>query len=128
MYELIGLLIAGFWIWAIVDCIQNEPDRQTWIWLLILLNVIGAIAYFFLCYLQRNNPPLPRHFNRWTYQQKLWNAEAAAENIGKDHQFVELGKILYDMGMLERSAIAYQTALKKIPKTFRDFGARRKWR
>ena len=99
----------------IIDCIQNEPDRQIWIWILIFLSFMGAIAYFFLCYLQRNNLPLPRYFNHWTHQRQLWNAEAAAQNIGKDHQYVELGKILYDMGTLERSASAYQTALEKNP-------------
>ncbi|NER33124.1 MAG: tetratricopeptide repeat protein [Oscillatoria sp. SIO1A7] len=115
MYELIGLLIVIFMIWMVVDCIQNEPERQIWIWLLIFLNIIGAIAYFCLRYL----PRLDLNNYNSTYQQKLWQAEAAVENIGKDHQYVELGNILYEMGMLERSASAYQTAIEKNPQNLK---------
>jgi len=40
----------GFWIWMIVDCINREPpgnDKIVWLLVVILLNWVGAIVYFF---------------------------------------------------------------------------------
>lgn len=45
-----GALFFAFWIWMIVDCAQNEPpsnDKIVWMMIVILLNWIGAIVYFF---------------------------------------------------------------------------------
>jgi len=45
-----GVLLFAFWIWMIVDCAQNEPpgnDKIVWLLVVILLNWIGAIVYFF---------------------------------------------------------------------------------
>lgn len=45
-----GAFLFAFWIWMIVDCAQNEPpgnDKIVWMLIVILLNWIGAIIYFF---------------------------------------------------------------------------------
>ena len=43
----IGLLV--FWIWALVDCIKNEPsqgnDKIIWVLVILLLQWIGALVY-----------------------------------------------------------------------------------
>ena len=64
------IAIAGtiFWIYMLIDCIQNEPstgnDKIVWILLLVFTHFIGAMIYYFVrCKprkLQRANlPPVP---------------------------------------------------------------------
>ena len=112
-----GLLTVVFWMWMIYDCVQYERnrDRNTWLWLLILLNFPGALVYFVARWLPRASLPMPRFVGRWARRDDLWQAEAAAMNIGKAHQFVTLGNILFDIGELDRADKAYQQALEKEP-------------
>ena len=41
-----------FWIWMIVDCVQrkfkNHSDKIIWILVLIFLQFLGAILYYFI--------------------------------------------------------------------------------
>lgn len=43
--------MVAFWIWMLVDCIQNEPsegnDKIVWVLVLLFTNWLGAIIYFF---------------------------------------------------------------------------------
>ncbi|KAM3102775.1 tetratricopeptide repeat protein [Phormidesmis sp. 146-12] len=110
------LLPSAFWMLMIFDCVRNESDRQTWLWVLLFLNVMGAVIYFFACWLPRANLPIPNYFKRWTHSQELWNAEAGVKNIGKAHQYVTLGNVLSEMGTFDKAAEAYQQALEKEPK------------
>jgi hypothetical protein len=110
-----GILLTMFWVWMLYDCLKNERDRQTWLWILIFLNVMGAGLYFFMCWLPRASFPVPRFAKRWTSQDLLWQAEAEAKNIGKAHQHIKLGNLLYDMGDREKAANAYLQALEKEP-------------
>lgn len=56
--ELIIILLLGFslgviafWIWMLVDCIQNEAaednNRMIWVIVIALAGGIGALVYFF---------------------------------------------------------------------------------
>lgn len=49
---LTGLLLFGFWVWALVDAITNEPsegnDKLIWVLVIIFTGFIGALIYFFL--------------------------------------------------------------------------------
>jgi prolipoprotein diacylglyceryltransferase len=40
-----------FWIWMIVDCakrsFKNENDKVVWILVIVLLQILGAIIYYF---------------------------------------------------------------------------------
>ncbi|MGG6268806.1 tetratricopeptide repeat protein [Leptolyngbya sp. AN03gr2] len=110
-----ALIPSAFWILMILDCVKNERDRQTWLWILIFLNVPGAIVYFFACWLPRANVPVPNYFKQWTHQQKLWNAEAAVKNIGKAYQYIELGNVQCEIGTFDKAAESYQLALEKEP-------------
>jgi hypothetical protein len=110
-----GILLTIFWVWMIYDCLKNERDRQTWLWILIFLNVIGACLYFFMCWMPRASIPLPHFARRWTRQDALWQAEAEAKNIGKAHQFIKLGNLLSDIGERGKAANAYLEALVKEP-------------
>ena len=48
----LGLALTVFWIWMIVDCAQNETSRGNskivWLLIIILLNWVGAILYYFI--------------------------------------------------------------------------------
>jgi tetratricopeptide (TPR) repeat protein len=115
MIEVLAFLASGFWMLMIFDCVRNDSDRNTWLWILIFLNVPGAILYFLVRRAPYMNFPVPLTFQRWSRRHELWNAEAAARNIGNAHQFINLGNILYDMRLLDRAADAYQKALEKEP-------------
>ena len=44
------LAAIGFWIWMIVDCANHEPpgnDKLVWLLIVILLNWVGGIVYYF---------------------------------------------------------------------------------
>lgn len=113
-----GLIGTVFWIWMLYDCLKNGgKDRSLWIWVLLLFNVIGAGLYFFIYWLPQNQQriPIPRFLNRWRLRDALWQAEAEAKNIGKAHQYVKLGDVLYNMGEIDKSLTAYQQAIEKEP-------------
>jgi hypothetical protein len=47
----LGLSALAFWIWILVDCIQNEinegNDRLVWVIVIIATKLLGAIVYYF---------------------------------------------------------------------------------
>ncbi len=49
---LVGMtcLMSIIWIWALVDCVMNEPsegnDKIVWVVIIVLTNWIGALLYF----------------------------------------------------------------------------------
>ena len=49
---LVGLAVAAFWIWMLIDCAIHEPstgnDKIVWILIIALTQVIGALIYFFV--------------------------------------------------------------------------------
>ena len=109
-------LMTGFWMLMIFDCIRNDPEKRTWLWILIFLNIPGALLYFLMRRLPSLSIPMPSQFKRWTYRKKIWDAEAAVKHIGKPYQLVNLGNVLLDAGMTERAYNAYQQALEQDPK------------
>lgn len=50
----LGVLLLGFWLWALIDCIVTPKDevrnlpKVLWVVLIVLLWVIGAVAWTFL--------------------------------------------------------------------------------
>ena len=54
---LIGILLAGFWLWMIVDLANNEyltkETKNYWFVAFILLNVFGALWYYLTEYRPR---------------------------------------------------------------------------
>ncbi|MGB0564676.1 MAG: tetratricopeptide repeat protein [Spirulinaceae cyanobacterium] len=118
-FGLFGLLGTAFWIWMLYECLRTggAGDRQ-WVWILIFLNIIGALLYFFIVWLPRNPQFVGKLGiqNRSKLRDQLWQAEAEVKNIGKAHQYIKLGNILYDLGEAERAAEAYQQAIEQEPK------------
>jgi uncharacterized membrane protein YphA (DoxX/SURF4 family) len=39
-----------FWFWMLIDCLQRKKfeDKLIWVLILVFLNLIGAILYYFL--------------------------------------------------------------------------------
>jgi hypothetical protein len=45
------LLLLGFWVWMLVDCLTNEPsegnDKLIWAAVIFFGNCLGATIYYF---------------------------------------------------------------------------------
>ena len=56
----IGLLLFAFWIWMLIDAIQNkgltDGEKVGWVLAVVLLHFIGATLYFFIGRPKRNTP------------------------------------------------------------------------
>lgn len=115
LIQVLGLFTTGFWLWMIYDCVRNDPQKNQWLWILIFLNFPGAVIYFLVRRLPQMDIPVPIFVTRWLRREQLWNAEAAARNIGKAHQFVLLGNLLCELAIFDRAQVAYKTALEKEP-------------
>ena len=111
----LGLVYSILWFWMLLHCIRTEPDRQTWLWLLIFVPVIGPLAYFTTRFLPSTELRPPAFMRRWTRGSELNRLETAAIQIGNPHQFVLWGDALRDVGRFDEAASAYQRALAKEP-------------
>ena len=52
-FAMIVLLVLGvLWLWMLIDLLQRKrfEDKLVWLMVLIFLNVLGAILYYFLVY------------------------------------------------------------------------------
>lgn len=60
-FELVASLLTVpyfvFFIWMLIHCYRTEPDRGFWIWVLIIAQPIGPVAYFVLRYLPSKEYP-----------------------------------------------------------------------
>ena len=60
---IVGLLAFVFWIWMIIDAIQNkgltDGEKIAWVLVVIFLHCIGALLYFLIGHPKRDTPPAP---------------------------------------------------------------------
>ena len=53
----IGLLLFVFWIWMIIDAIQNkgltDGEKIGWVLAIVFLHIIGALLYYFIGHSKR---------------------------------------------------------------------------
>jgi metal-dependent HD superfamily phosphatase/phosphodiesterase len=48
------LATTGFWVWMVIDCLQNEEDNKlVWLLVLLFLHVLGAVIYWGMRYRPR---------------------------------------------------------------------------
>ena len=51
LFGIMGIGLFAFWIWVLIDCIKNEPsqgnDKLIWVLVIVLLQGVGALVYFF---------------------------------------------------------------------------------
>ncbi len=49
---ILGILIAVFWVWMLIDCItrdfRDDMEKIVWILLMVFLGVIASIVYYFV--------------------------------------------------------------------------------
>ena len=49
---LLALVALALWLWMLVDCLRNRSLRGNakiaWVLIIVMLNVLGALLYFFL--------------------------------------------------------------------------------
>jgi NADH:ubiquinone oxidoreductase subunit 6 (subunit J) len=63
----LGAVIAVFvfWIWMLIDCIRNDritnDERLIWVIVIIFINIIGAVMYYFLGYRQEKKTEHTKH-------------------------------------------------------------------
>ncbi|MBE9061797.1 tetratricopeptide repeat protein [cf. Phormidesmis sp. LEGE 11477] len=120
-FSLLWLLGSAFWLWMLYECIRSGRQGQQWIWLLIFLNVIGAVMYFVTQWLPAHPEFVSKVGGSFGFvsrqdRDRLWQAEADAKNIGKPTQFITLGNLLFDQKQTEKALEAYQQALEQAPK------------
>ena len=52
IYALVGLISFVFWLWMLIDCIQNKNlssnEKILWVLVVILLYALGGLIYFAL--------------------------------------------------------------------------------
>jgi hypothetical protein len=48
----VGLLVFAFWIWMLIDAIQNkgltDGEKVGWVLAVVFLHFLGALLYFFI--------------------------------------------------------------------------------
>jgi hypothetical protein len=113
--SMFGLAGTAFWLWMVVDCARNDPDRGTWIWILLFFNVPGAMVYFAVRKAPTLRVGMPAALGGFTRRREIWQAEAAAKNIGKAHQYVTLGDLYRQTGKRTQAREAYGRALDLEP-------------
>jgi len=49
---LLGILVFVFWIWMLIDCLQNSRLQSTekivWVLVILFLHFLGALIYYFV--------------------------------------------------------------------------------
>ena len=49
IFPLVMLAFSIFWLWMLIDCIKRQfNDKVLWIILIVFLNLLGAILYYFI--------------------------------------------------------------------------------
>ncbi len=109
------VMLAGmiFWIWMLVDAIRTGAGY--WIFLIIFLNIPGALIYFFLHKLPMMDFEAPSVLGRWTRAKEISAARRDARNIGNPRQFAQLGLLYRQTVQPGRAREAYEAALRKDP-------------
>ena len=104
-----------FWLWMLIDCVMNEPDRFMWLLIISFGNILGALLYFAVRkapVLRYRSMPFISGFMRCG---EISRAEADAHNIGNPHHYIRLGELLLETGSFSRAGEAFSRALEREP-------------
>jgi hypothetical protein len=113
--SLLSLIIGGFTLWMLIDCLRKDPERQVWWWIIVVVPVIGPLAYFAVRWLPQHQLRLPGPLRGMTRGSEIRRLQSLAAQIGNPYQHVQLGDALRDVGQYERASAAYSRALEKEP-------------
>ncbi|MCA8995357.1 MAG: tetratricopeptide repeat protein [Planctomycetaceae bacterium] len=110
-----SLIYFAFLIWMVLYCLKNDPERYLWLWIILIVQPIGAVIYFVARYLPSAdvaNWSLVRRFKKLKQLERL---RIAAAQIGNAYQFVQWGDAARDLNRCSEALGAYQSALNKEP-------------
>jgi hypothetical protein len=114
LYHPFALLAGALWVWMLIHCARNDPERNLWLWILFIGNVPAAFIYFLVRWLPGARLSGGSSLlGRWTKGRQIPRLEVAARNIGNAHQFVELGEAYRETGKTDRAAECFRKALQK---------------
>jgi len=102
-------------LWMIYYCVRNDPTWFFWLWIMLLVQPFGAIAYFVVRYLPSRDYENWSFSKWWRKTRALPRLEAAATHIGNAYQHVLLGDALRDLKRYEQAQASYRQALSKEP-------------
>jgi hypothetical protein len=108
-----GFVYVLVLIWMLAYCARYDPDRNLWLWIMLVIHPFGVLAYFFLRWLPSSTLQPPKFLRRFLGGRDLERKRIAAKQIGNAHQHVELGEALFDLGRLKEAGEAYEQALEK---------------
>lgn len=113
-YSSFGIFVIAFVVWMLVYCIQHDPDRQVWVWIIIILfPPVGAVLYFFIRYLPTRAARPPRWMRRFLRGKELRQLEWKCRQIGNAHQWVEYGDALREVSRWDDADAAYRNAVER---------------
>lgn len=117
MASVTTFLAFSVWAWMFYHCFQHERGqvRLVWVLALILFNFLGAAAYFFARWTPQSLALIHLFVKRRRLKHKRQEAISNVRNIGKAHQFVQLGHIHQEMGNGDHALAAFQQALTREP-------------
>lgn len=112
-----GIVSLAFIVWMLVYCLQSDPDRYVWAWVILIFGPIGAAIYFFVRYLPTHSISIPRFFGRFYRSKRLRQLEWKCRQIGNAHQWVEYADALRDSGRWDEADESYQNAVERDPES-----------
>ena len=110
-----SLLYLAFTIWMLVDCVRRDPDKYTWVFIILLGFGIGPIIYFLVRWLPQRNLQPPTWLRGLTRGSEIRRLQSAAMQIGNPYHHVQLGDALRETWQFERARDSYERALAKEP-------------
>jgi hypothetical protein len=116
---ILGILAQGFWIWMLIDCILNDPDKFVWLWVILLLNFPGALIYFIARKPVSMKGMMPPFISGFMRSREIAESEAAVRNVENPYNLAKLGDIYFDTGRVDKAAGVYYRALKIDPEEIR---------
>ena len=116
IYRILWGLGGIFWVWMLIDCILNEPDKYMWIWILFIGNIPAAIVYFIIRQPVAFRAVMPKFMLRITRGNEISRAELDAYNVPNAYNYSKLGEVYSDLGDTKNAGIAFAKALELDPK------------
>lgn len=110
-----GILYVGFLIWMLWYCWNHDPDRNIWLWVMIIFQGVGPAVYFFVRFLptvRGGEAPWGKWLKR---RRNLTQLESAAAQIGNPHHHIQLADALRELGRDAQAREHFALALAREP-------------
>jgi hypothetical protein len=113
LFGLLGAFGTLLWAGALIWCLWKDEERFLWLWILLFLNVVGALIYIGVRVLPRTGL-LERFGARGRRNREIARVEADIVHLGeKPHLLHRLGQLLLDAGRLEEAERHLRASLGK---------------